>query len=379
MVGLRVLDLSRYLPGPALTRILADLGAEVIRVEPLEGDPVRYLPPAGAADAALNWNKRAVALDLKHPDGVALCRAMAGRVDVLVESFRPGVLDRLGLGYATLAGDNPRLIVCSLTGYGQTGPLRDVPGHDLNYQARAGVLALTGPPHGPPAQSALQLADLGGGSLTGAVALLAALLEREQTGRGRHLDVSLTHGLTLFTALEAARRSAGEPEPRGEGLLSGGRPAYRLYETRDRRWMALAALEPKFFATFCAAAGCPHLAGAGLTVGEEGRTVARELEEVFRRRTLAEWVETLAGTPCCCEPVLTPEEAAADEALALGTVQVGSVRALVPPLGAHPPEARAPALGEHGVAVMRRLGIAASLVDKAVAGGALLAGAGEDG
>jgi len=261
LAGLRVLDLSRLLPGPYLTRILADLGADIVKVEapeaaiscatcrPSSANTAPVLRRSTTASAPSPWTSAR--------RSVAIFRAMALQADIVVESFRPGVLDRLGLGYATLAARNPRLIVCSISGYGQSGALCAAPGHDLGYAARAGVLALFGPADRAPQVPGAQLADIAGGALTSAIGILAAVIERGRTGRGQHLDVSMTRGAAAFLAMELARRCAGTPEPRGEGLLSGGVPCYRVYRTRDGRYMALGALEPKFFADFCARAGAP--------------------------------------------------------------------------------------------------------------------------
>ncbi|MEE8409146.1 MAG: CaiB/BaiF CoA-transferase family protein [Myxococcota bacterium] len=379
--GVRVLDLSQYLPGPYLTRLLADLGADVIKIESPKGDPARTLPPlAGdqsASFSALNWGKRSAVIDLKTPLGVEVMRAMVARVDVLVESFRPGVLGRLGLGWVELRAVNARLIYCSISGYGQDGGLRDVAGHDLNYLARAGVLAMFGPRDGTPVVPGIQIADLCGGALTAAVSVLAALLERSQTGQGRHLDISMTRGAAQFLLMEAARREAGTPEPRGGGFLTGGLPCYRVYRTKDDRSMALGALEPKFFIAFCERAGVPHLAVHGQVLGDDAAEAIRELEDVFASRTQAEWVELLAGSDCCCEPVRTPEEARADNDVGLNGVELAGLTVLATDLGAPPatPTHRdVPGLGQHGRAVARDLGVDVALVDRAVAQGAMLAG-----
>jgi len=379
--GARILDLSRYLPGPYLTRLLADLGADVLKIEDPHGDPARYLPPmageSGAAFAALNWGKRSLVIDLKQDAGRELLLALVAKSDVLVETFRPGVLDRLGVGWHTLHATNPRLVLCSISGYGQNTTLRDEPGHDLNYVARAGVLSLFGPAGAVPVVPGVPMADIGAGALKGAVGVLAALLERETTGSGRHLDVSMTRGMTGFGAFEHARRATQEAEPRGAGMLTGGRPCYRVYQTRDGKYMTLAALEPKFFEAFCQRAECPQLIGKGLTVGDEGGQVTAELERMFASRTQTEWVELLAGSGSCCEPVRSIEEAAVDPGVNAPTVEVDGHTYLVPHVGAPqalPEAASVPALGEHGREVVDELDIDETLVRRAIECGALLEG-----
>ncbi|MBI3178229.1 MAG: CoA transferase [Deltaproteobacteria bacterium] len=379
--GIRVLDLSRLLPGPYLTRLLSDLGADVVKVEPPEGDGARFLPPAhgsaSAAFVALNFGKRSLVLDLKTPPGAEVLLAMLPQVDVVVESFRPGVLARLGVGADVMHEANPRLVVCSVTGFGQVGARRHLAGHDLGYLAAGGLLSLFGP-RPAPAVPGVQIADLAGGALSAAVGILAALLERERTGRGRHLDVSMARSSSAFVAVELARRAAGEPEPRGEGLLTGGVPCYAVYRTRDNRFMALAALEPKFFAAFCERAGSAHLAGEGLLLGSAGDPAREELARIFASRTQAEWVALLAGSDCCCEPVRTPEEALADPGLGIETADVAGLPCLRAHLGAPAAplcRAAAPELGEHSLEVVKELGVAGDLVERAIASGALRPGA----
>ncbi len=372
MAGIRLLDLSRHLPGPFLTRTLADLGADVVKVESPQGDWARYLPPFVAdqstAFAALNWGKRSIVLDLKKAEGREMVLALVEVVDVVVESFRPGVLDRLGLGADVLMERNAALIVCSLSGYGQAGPFASVPGHDINYMARSGVLSLFGPANGPPPPPGVQVADIGGG-LHGAVAILAALYQRHTTGRGRRLDISLCNSAASFGMFEHARR-VGDKESRGSGILTGGRPGYRVYETQDGEFMALGALEPKFFNAFCKRAGCEHLVGKGMTMGEEGAETMAQLETIFASHTRDEWVGLLSGCDCCCEPVLSPEEAATETGLP--TVSVAGNEFLAVDLGA-PCGARhqdVPMLGEHGMEVARELQLDPELVERAVACGA---------
>lgn len=378
LANVRILDLSRLFPGPQLTKILGDLGAEVIKIEsPQAPDTVRHLPPftesgQSAAHVALSSGKQSVAINLKQADGRAVLLQMVRRADVVVESYRPGVLERLGIAYATLKQVNPAIILCSVTGYGQNGPLRDAPGHDLNYMARAGLLALGGPAGQAPAVPGVQVADFAGGALGGVAGVLAALYERTQTGQGRHIDLAMTRSVAGLGAVALAQRVAGDREPRGAGMLTGGRPAYRLYATADGRFMALAALEPKFFAAFCERAGCPHLADKGWTTGAEGAAVTAELEALFHTKTQAEWRALLAGTDACCEPVQTPEEALADPELGLAAANVQGVPVLRADVGFAVSESLGPAaqLGADSENVAAALGVEPELLERARAAGA---------
>jgi crotonobetainyl-CoA:carnitine CoA-transferase CaiB-like acyl-CoA transferase len=309
--GLRVLDLSRLLPGGYCTLLLADLGADVIKVEDLQaGDYLRTTPPlekgVGMVFRALNRNKRAIRLDLKHPDGRAAFLRLAADSDVVVDGFRPGVLDRLGVGYAALAASNPRVIYCALTGYGQTGPWKGRAGHDLNYIALAGILAQTGNPAGL-AIPGTQIADFGGG-LGAAFAILAALWGRERGGHGQAIDMSLLDLAVGWSLLELTRTWAGEPSaPAGGGRLTGGFPCYRLYRAQDGD-LSVAALEPRFWQALCATLGRPDLERGQFAEGRDAEETVAALAAIFATRTRAQWVEALAGADACVEPVLQVEE-----------------------------------------------------------------------
>ncbi len=315
--GLRVLDLGRLLPGPYCTLVLADHGAEVIKVEsPFEGDYVRKMGPMIDEDSAYFWqlnrNKKSLSLNLKTPEGVAIFRQLAEGSDVLVESFRPDVMDSLGLGYKDLAAINPRLIYCAISGYGQQGPFRHRAGHDINYIGLAGVLSLSASRKSPPVMPAVQLADVAGGSLWGLVAILLALQAREKTGRGQFLDISMMEGSLAFLPLQVAQLSAGGGIPRrGEGILSGHLACYNIYETGDGRCISLGALEPKFWQSFCRIVKKPHLVDKQNAPRETQEEVKKELAELFKKRTLQEWVELFSGEEdSCVEPVLELDEVA---------------------------------------------------------------------
>ncbi|MDB4928820.1 MAG: Alpha-methylacyl-CoA racemase [Myxococcaceae bacterium] len=315
--GVRVLDLTRLLPGPFASLVLADLGAAVDKLEdPAPGDYLRHMPPAvdgqGAAWQALNRDKRSLVIDLKHPDGVAALREIVPRYDVLIEGFRPGVLDRLGVGHAALRALHPGLIVCAITGYGQDGPLAKRAGHDLNYLARAGVLGVTGPAGAAPAVSGAQMADVAGGALWAVVAILAALHDRARTGVGCVADVAMSEGAVPLAAFALASLVAGErPRPRGDNVLDGGIAAYSTYLTSDGGAVALGALEPKFWTAFASAVGLDASLDA-LVPGPHQPGLKAAVAAVIAGRTRAEWEAFARSHDCCIEPVLEPHELPAD-------------------------------------------------------------------
>ena len=365
--GLRVLDLTRLLPGPFCTMLLGDLGADVVKIEePKGGDPARSSQLFGQ----VNRNKRSVTLDLKSADGHGLFFDLLQTADILVEGFRPGVMERLGLGYAVLAQNQPRLIYASLSGFGQSGPYRDRPGHDLNYLALAGAVGYNVGHDGHPVPMAVQVADLGAGTLA-AVAILAAVVSRQQTGRGQCVDVSLfASAISWLPTLVAPLFAAGQMLAPGDPVLAGGLPQYDVYATADGRHVTLGALEPKFLANFLAQVGRPELASL-----RDRAQLRAELSGIFASRTLADWVQCLDGVDTCFAPVNTLEEALQDpQAVALDRFpSVGGLRQLAPPFAfsetpaaiRRPP----PGLGEHTREVLSELGL----------DGATIAGLGERG
>ncbi len=322
--GVRVLDLSRLIPGPFGTLVLSDLGAQVDKVEdPHVGDYLRLMPPTGPASGedpglsgrfvALNRDKRSLCLDLKHPEGRKALLRLLPHYQVLVESFRPGVLDRLGLGLSTLHAHNPALVVCSISGYGQDGPYRERAGHDLNYAALSGVLAMSGPsPQEPPHPLPIQLADLGAGGLWAAIGILAALRQAEQTGQGSQIDISLCEGTLSFLIpdfgnLEVLPQGTPAPE-RGADLLTGGMACYSVYRTSDGKFLSVAALEPKFWANLNHVLGRPIDPSELLAPPHEQAQLRAELQAIFLQKTRAEWEAIFAATDACVEPVLSPSE-----------------------------------------------------------------------
>jgi crotonobetainyl-CoA:carnitine CoA-transferase CaiB-like acyl-CoA transferase len=322
--GLKVLDLSRLLPGPYATLVLADLGAAVDKVEdPQGGDYLRQMPPHLGDDSALfyglNRNKRSITLDLKSPVGAAALKRLARGYDVLFESFRPGVMDKLGLSYDALSAENPRLVYCSISGYGSTGPDRLKAGHDLNYIARSGVLGYGGEKGGAPAMPGVQLGDIGGGSLFALVGVLTALYERQRTGLGRFVDISMTEGSLAFLHMHLAARMAlgaeGAPLARGAESLNGGYPCYGVYRTQDGRYLSVGSLEPKFFSGVCALLGRPDLLESAYDTGEGGANAKRELTRIFAEQPLDHWTALFAKADLCVEPVLEGDEVLLDPQL----------------------------------------------------------------
>jgi crotonobetainyl-CoA:carnitine CoA-transferase CaiB-like acyl-CoA transferase len=362
LVQMRVLDLSRLLPGPYCSRILADFGAEVIKVErPDGGDWLRLVPPLEDGESllfrALNRGKKSLTLNLKTDEGKTILRQLVETADALLESFRPGVMERLGLGYEQLAQINPRLIYCSLTGYGPDGPYRERAGHDLNYIGLAGLLDQTGPRDGPPRIPGVPIADLAG-ALWVALGILFALVARERTGQGQRVDGSLLGGALACMPLTLARHWGGQCVGRGATDLTGGVVCYNVYETRDGRYVTLAALELQFWKAFCQAIGQEDLTGQQFAPAVPGNPTYETLCALFRSRTRQEWKGVLSEVDACCEPVYTVAEALASVPLqALGMVDREN---LLPPvrLSAHPAQSAdsAPALGQDTAAILASLG-----------------------
>jgi crotonobetainyl-CoA:carnitine CoA-transferase CaiB-like acyl-CoA transferase len=314
--GVTILDLTRLLPGGFCTLILADLGADVIKIEePGRGDYLRAFPPLGKTQSALftalNRGKRSLVLDLKAAAGRAVLLDLARRADVLIEGFRPGVLARLGLTTELLHADNQRLIICSISGYGQRGPLRDRVGHDLNYLGYAGALPLFAPRGGGrPIVPGVQLADLGGGALIAALGILAALIERDRTGCGRVLDISMTDAVLHWLAAYAAEFWAtGDVPVGGRGPLSGGYACYSVYQTADQRALTVAAVEPRFWANLCRMLDREPFIAQQYAPWPEQERMFSDLDALFATRTLAAWLDFFGDAEVCVGPVRTLAEA----------------------------------------------------------------------
>jgi len=406
--GIRVLDLSRLLPGGFCSLLLADFGADVLKVEDTGmGDYIRWSPPfyetrppghesaRSALFLALNRNKRSIRLNLKHERGREALLRLVRRYDVVLESFRPGVLDRLGVGYERMREENPGIVYCAISGYGQDGPKRDASGHDMNYLGLIGLLGLTGASGGEPVQAAGQIADLGGGALMAAFGIMAALRERDGggtrsagasrgSGEGQIVDVSMADGALSWLAMVAATYFAdGNVPRRGELPLAGGLVCYRPYECADG-WVSLGALEPKFWQAWCRGVGREDLLAAQF---ERPRSEAHaQVKEIFKARTREQWEAFAREHDCCLEPVLELDEALESELVSAREMvveldQPGAerpVRQLGIPvkLGRTPGDhARlpGPALGEHTEEVLLAAGyspqeVADLLADGAAAG-----------
>ncbi len=388
----RVLDLTRLLPGGFCSLLLADFGADVVKVEDTGmGDYVRWAPPFYGSDEqqplgtrsalylALNRGKRSIRLDLKSDAGRDAFLRLAGDYDVVLESFRPGVLDKLGCGYDALREANPRLVYCAITGYGQTGPNAQRAGHDMNYLGLNGLLGLTGEPEGRPIQSAGQIADLGGGALMAAFGVMAALRERDRSGEGQLVDVSMTDGSLAWLAMVAAQYLCDGVVPRrGRGSLNGGIACYLPYEAADG-WVTCGALEPKFWRNFCEGVGRPDLVDKQFAAPDSDD--GREIAAVFRERTRDEWKAFNDEHDAMIEPILDLDEALDSElvreremVVEIEQPQLGPVRLLGLPVKlsrtAGDPTRPAPALGEHTEEVLAEAGLAAEEIAALIESGA---------
>lgn len=378
LAGTRVLDLTRLVPGPMCTRHLADLGADVIKIEDTgAGDA---MPPK--LRALLNRNKRGIRLDLKHAGGVGALLRLVHDADVLVEGFRPGVMARLGLGYEVLSAINPRLVYCSITGYGQSGHDIDRPGHDINYCAEAGVADQIG--HGgQPALSNVPLADLMGGTLSAAMGILAALFDAARTGRGRHVDIAMADGALAHAVMPLATLAAqGHTRRAGHDTLTGALACYGTYRTADDRWLALGALERKFWDALCDAIERPdwkplHRSGDA----EVEQTLHDDLSRLFATLPLADWEARLRHAGACASPVRTLEEALVDTHFRARGMVIDSVHPSYGPVTqvATPVKMsgfefvlrrHAPLPGEHTAEVLREAGFDLPAIDALMSGGA---------
>ena len=372
--GIKVLDLTKLAPGPFCTMILADLGADVIRIEEPGPPTGRRAEQAGGADTraqesrfgsspynALARNKKSIGINLKSGPGKEIYLRLADRADVIVEEYRPGVAKRLGIDYEKLSASNPRLIYCAITGFGQTGPYRDLVGHDINYIATAGVLSLFGRPGQPPTIPHNLIADYAAGGMNGAIGVLAALVARSQTGRGQYVDISMMDGSLALLAQAFSTFFANHKVPRrGESINDGGIPNYNVYLTKDDKYVTIAAIEPWFFANMCRAIGredfIPHEYDSA-----KRPEIARVFAETFKTKTRDEWFEILSKSDICVGRMLTLDEVPDDPQVRARDMIVeveapngrkvrqvgisakfsstpGSIRTLAPQLGQHTDE-----------------------------------------
>lgn len=318
--GIRVLDLTRLLPGPVATLHLADMGAEVIKIEdPGAGDYARTMGPVRKEVSqffvAVNRGKQGIRLDLKNAAHRDEFLKMVETADVVVESFRPGVMNKLGIGWEVLKQRNPRLVMCAISGYGQDGPFAQLAGHDINYVGMAGMLEQNVGPDGTPALSNLQIGDLLGGAQTAVQGILAALIGARVGGQGRFIDVSMTDAVFAHNIMPlVAVNNFGLPAAPGRDLLTGGVPCYNVYRTKDDRFMAVGSLELKFWEGCCDVLGRPDLKQKHWSLGQEvggtdAMAVKAELDAIFSQHTLTEWTERFQSVDCCVTPILRADEA----------------------------------------------------------------------
>jgi crotonobetainyl-CoA:carnitine CoA-transferase CaiB-like acyl-CoA transferase len=386
--GIKVVDVSRLLPGPFCSMLLADFGADVIKIEdPGTGDYIRWWPPLLGENSGfhvvLNRNKRSLTLNLKKNEAKEIFKQLVAGADVVLEGFRPGVMDRLGLGYEVLRRINPKLIYCSITGYGADGPRAQRAGHDINYLALNGVLSYSGRANNP-TMSGVQIADLGGGALYAAFSIATALFARERLGTGQSIDLAMTDGALTWNCLRWGKYIADGLMPsQGDDFLNHGFACYNLYATRDGRTMSLGALEPQFWKIFCEAVGRPDWNQPDyFEPGPHQKILHQELSVLFGSKTLAEWTQIFADKDCCCEPVLNMDEVMADEQTQQRQMVVdmlhetwGAYRQLgiAPKFSQTPGSIRshAPELGEHTTEILTELGISQGMQEDLRTNGAI--------
>jgi len=312
--GIRVLDLSRLLPGPYCSLILADMGAEVIKVEePGFGDYIRWIPPMIRGRSyrylILNRNKKSITLDLKSSEGKEVFLKLVSKSDVVLESFRPGVAKRLKISYDELRAVNPRIIYCAISGYGQDGPYRDLPGHDVDYIGYGGALGITGKKGELPVIPGVQIADIGGGGMLAAISILTAIVARTKTGIGQFVDVSMLDGVVSWLTIHAAEYfGEGKAPERGKMILSGGLAAYNVYETKDRKFLTLGILEEWFWKNLCKALGRDDLSRVNFFDPNQQSRLFLILRKTFRTKPLGDWINILNAADVPCGPVNTIED-----------------------------------------------------------------------
>lgn len=384
-----MLDLTRLLPGGYATLLLADLGADVVKVEePGKGDYIRWTPPMvgefSSGHISLNRNKRSLTLNLKTDEGRRVFLDLVPKFDVVIESFRPGVMDRLGVGWGVLKEVNPRLIYCAISGYGQDGPRSGAAGHDVNYAGYAGALSINGEAGRRPVIPGVQVGDLGGGGMAAVIAILAALQQRATTGRGDFCDVSMTDGVVSWLSIHAGEYFATGKSPEAERMhLSGAYPCYRIYPAADG-YLTVGALEPQFWTRLCELIDRPDLAGDAFAMGERRNEVVEQLSTLFSSKTRAEWMEILGSEDVCVGPVNSFSEAFADEQIvgrgmvlegevpAAGTVRmVGNPIKLEGSADEEVLRRPPPRMGEHTDEILAELGLTGDDLEKLRSTGAI--------
>ena len=371
--GVKVLDLTRLLPGPYCTLLMADYGADVIKIEePGNGDYIRWRTPAvegiGARHLTVNRNKKSVALNLKTAQGQQIFKQLAAEADVIIESFRPGVMQRLGLGYEDIVQVNERIVYCSLTGYGQTGPYRHLPGHDINYIGYSGILGLIGEKNGKPVVPGVQIADIGGGSLMALAGICMALFHRDRTGEGQYIDVSMMDGAItwLYAAMSDYFVSGKVPE-RGETRLDGQFAFYNVYETKDGKYMTVGATELKFWKRLCELIGKEEWIALHEGPANVQEQLKQDLAKLFKMHDQQHWSNLLAQEETCVGPVYEIEDMFSDPHIAerdmfqeMQHPVAGTIQQIGFPIifSETPGEiaTHAPGLGEHTEDILTQLG-----------------------
>ena len=352
---LKILDFTTLLPGPYATMALADMGADVLRVvSRSRPDVVAFIPPIipgiglSAAFAYLGRNKRCMTLNLKDSRAIRIIHQLISNYDILIEQFRPGVMAKFDLDYESLSKINPSLIYCSLTGYGQTGPFRDRAGHDINYLARSGLMSYSGKKEEGPSLASMQIADVASGSDNAIIGILAAVIDRNRTGKGQHIDIYMTDGVIAFNAMFGAGFLVDGKEPLREQTLLNGGSLYDFYETKDGGYLSVGCLEPQFFTAFCTVISCPDLIAGGVEPPDI-ENVKKRVREIIKTKTRDEWVEAFSKVDACVEPVLSLSEALNDTyvkerglVVDVGLPDGGKVRQLACPIkfSKTPPEYR---------------------------------------
>ena len=362
--NLKLLDLSRQLPGPFCSTMLADLGMDTLTV-------TSPTDPFGTGIPFMSRNKRSMTLNLKATEGRELFLRLVDQADVLLEGFRPGVMQRLGLDYQTLAARNPRLIYCAISGYGQTGPYRDRVGHDVNYLGFAGVLGFIGSGDGAPVIPGVQIADIGAGALMAVIGILCAVIARETTGRGQMVDIAMTDGAALWNVYPVLLHLLGQQPERGRTQLTGHHACYSVYQTKDGRYVTVGAYERHFWATLCNSLGHPEFIERQWAEGDERQSMLETFRAIFRTKTQAEWMAELGEKEICFGPVNSVEQMLADPQLRhRGMIldQPNGPPTLGNPvkLSETPPSLRTPPplFGQHTEDVLRDLGLDAAAIDR---------------
>ncbi|KGJ88666.1 CaiB/BaiF CoA transferase family protein [Colwellia psychrerythraea] len=382
--NIKILDLSTLLPGPYASMVLADLGAKVLRVEsPTRVDLVKEMSPqvgdSSAAHQYLNRSKQSIALDLKQPEAIEIIKALVQEYDVVLEQFRPGVMDRLGIGYEALKAVNPKIIYCAITGYGQTGPYKDRAGHDLNYLAIAGISSYSKRKAGSPTPQGIQIADVAGGSLHGVIGILAALHQRNRTGEGQMIDISMTDCAFALNAMSGAGALAGDEIPTAESQLLNGGTFYDYYQTSDSRYLSVGSLEPKFFRGMCQLLDLEHLLPLANSTSAQ-QEIKDSFAQAFRQKTYLQWQTIFIELDLCVEPVLSLKEASEHPQIVAREMIVdvphpktGSQRQLASPIKFSGYQAEylhaGGALGADGKLVLSKLGISNSKITSLKKGG----------